>query len=56
MVAVIKGDIINSRLIINQDKWLIPLEDLLNEWGKSPEIWEVAWGDSFQLEVENPAE
>ena len=56
MIAVIKGDIINSRLIINQDKWLIPLEDLLNEWGKSPEIWEVAWGDSFQLEVENPAE
>jgi len=56
MIAVIKGDIINSRLIINQDKWLIPLEDLLNEWGKNPEIWEVAWGDSFQLEVENPAE
>jgi len=56
MIAVIKGDIINSRLIINQDKWLIPLEDLLNEWGKNPESWEVAWGDSFQLEVENPAE
>jgi len=56
MIAVIKGDIINSRLIINQDKWLIPLEDLLNEWGKNPEIWEVIWGDSFQLEIENPEE
>jgi hypothetical protein len=29
---------------------------LLNEWGENPKIWEVAWGDSFQLEIENPEE
>ncbi len=35
---------------------MLPLKDLFNEWGKSPEQWEVVWGDSFQLEVDHPEE
>lgn len=55
MVAVFIGDIIKSRSIIDQNKWLVPLKDLLTEWGNNPESWEIAWGDSFQVEVANPA-
>lgn len=51
MIAVIKGDIINSRTIENPDEWLIPLKRLFNEWGKCPSQWELAWGDAFQLEI-----
>lgn len=51
MIAVIKGDIINSRTISKPDKWLRPLKDLFNEWGKTPQQWELAWGDAFQIEV-----
>lgn len=54
MVAVIKGDIKNSRLIVNQDEWLVPLHTLLNEWGSTPEYWELVWGDSFQIEIKDP--
>ncbi len=54
MIAVIKGDIVSSRKMENSEKWLLPLKDLLNEWGKSPGQWEVVWGDSFQLEADRP--
>ncbi|WP_436413965.1 hypothetical protein [Petrimonas sp.] len=56
MIAVIKGDIVSSRKIENPEKWLLPLKELFNEWGKSPEQWELVWGDSFQLEVDRPEE
>ena len=36
MIAVITGDIIASRKVLNQDEWLVPLKSLLNEWGKRP--------------------
>lgn len=54
MIAVIKGDIIASRKIDNPEKWLKPLKAVLNKWGKTPQNWELAWGDSFQLEVAEP--
>ena len=51
MIAVIKGDIIASRKLINQEVWLQPLKNLLNQWGKTPEQWELVWGDFFQIEI-----
>lgn len=56
MIAVIKGDIISSRKVKDHEKWLSPLKSLLNTWGQQPRNWELAWGDSFQLEIQNPAE
>jgi predicted XRE-type DNA-binding protein len=54
MIAVIKGDIIASRKLINPEKWLMPLKELLGSWGTSPRQWELVWGDFFQLEVADP--
>lgn len=56
MIAVIKGDIIASRKLIDQETWLSPLKNLLNNWGQSPKNWELVWGDFFQVEVSNPSE
>ncbi|MDD3700434.1 MAG: hypothetical protein RBR10_02400 [Bacteroidales bacterium] len=56
MIAVIKGDIIASRGMEDQSKWLAPFKDLLSSWGQSPMQWELVWGDLFQLEIENPEE
>ncbi|HUI32367.1 MAG: SatD family protein [Dysgonamonadaceae bacterium] len=54
MIAVIKGDIIASRKLSNQEEWLQPLKALLNRWGKTPKQWELVWGDFFQLEISDP--
>jgi hypothetical protein len=54
MVAVIKGDIVASRKLINQELWLSPLKQLLGKWGKTPETWEIVWGDFFQIEISDP--
>jgi hypothetical protein len=56
MIAIIKGDIVDSRKLINQDIWLIPLKKLLSKWGNSPLQWEIIWGDSFQIEIPQPEE
>jgi len=56
MIAVIKGDIIASRKLTNQEKWLLPLKVLLSSWGDSPKDWELVWGDFFQIEISNPEE
>ncbi len=56
MIAVIKGDIINSRKVKNPEKWLLPLKELLSQWGETPADWEVVWGDFFQLEIADPLE
>ncbi|NLA63830.1 MAG: winged helix-turn-helix transcriptional regulator [Bacteroidales bacterium] len=56
MIAVIKGDIIASRKLVDQEKWLLPLKELLNTWGKSPQNWELVWGDFFQIEFQQPEE
>src|ERR1700748_3058016 len=52
MIAVITGDIINSRKISNAPDWLNPFKALLESGGKSPEYWEIYRGDSFQVKVE----
>ncbi|NLE05631.1 MAG: AsnC family protein [Crenarchaeota archaeon] len=51
MIAVITGDIIASRKLVNQDIWLFPLKSLLATWGDSPKNWELARGDFFQIEI-----
>ena len=56
MIAVVKGDIIASRKLVDQEKWLLPLKDLLSSWGESPKNWELVWGDFFQIEFEHPEE
>ena len=53
MIAVIKGDIIASRTLNNQEQWLQPLKTLLTKWGRTPEEWELVWGDFFQIEISN---
>lgn len=53
MIAIITGDIIASRQLIDQGKWLIPLKNLFQKWGKSPQDWKLNRGDSFQLEVKD---
>lgn len=56
MIAVIKGDIVDSRKLSDPDKWLLPLKELLGQWGSAPAQWEISWGDFFQLEVQHPAD
>ncbi|MUU77220.1 SatD family protein [Winogradskyella endarachnes] len=51
MIAVITGDIINSREI-DVKRWLAPLKKTLNYYGNEPKNWEIFRGDSFQLLIE----
>jgi hypothetical protein len=53
MIAIITGDIIASRKLINQEKWLSPLKNLLATWGDSPKDWKLDRGDFFQVEIIN---
>lgn len=50
MIAVITGDIINSRKG-EIESWIIPLKDTLNQYGMEPKNWEIYRGDSFQLSL-----
>lgn len=56
MIAVITGDIVGSRKLVNQEKWLVPLKKLLSSWGIRPKDWELARGDFFQVEIADPEE
>ncbi len=56
MIAVIKGDIINSRRISDPEQWLVPLKELFQKWGSTPQQWEISWGDFFQIEIADPAD
>nr|WP_091691934.1 hypothetical protein [Algoriphagus locisalis] len=56
MIAIITGDIINSRELKSQDIWIKPIKELLGKWGQAPKQWEIFRGDSFQLEIADPAE
>lgn len=51
MVAVITGDIVNSRNV-NPKDWLPLMKELLDQYGKEPKNWEIFRGDSFQLVLE----
>jgi hypothetical protein len=53
MVAIVTGDIVASRKLVNQDKWLIPFKKLLSKWGDSPKDWKLERGDFFQIEITN---
>ncbi|MCH8545409.1 MAG: SatD family protein [Cryomorphaceae bacterium] len=53
MIAVITGDIIASRMLDNQEKWLLPLKNLFSIWGVSPKDWKLDRGDFFQVEIKN---
>ncbi len=53
MVAIITGDIIASRKLVNQEKWLSPFKNLLTKWGDSPKDWKLDRGDFFQIEIAN---
>jgi len=50
MVAVITGDIINSRKV-NSEIWLPKLKDFFSETTIDSEKWNIYRGDSFQIEV-----
>ena len=54
MVAVITGDVINSKKNKN-NLWLTLLKKELNKKGKTPKVWEIYRGDSFQVLLEDPA-
>jgi hypothetical protein len=54
MPSVITADIIASRKLVNQEKWLSPLKNLLATWGNSPKDWKLDRGDFFQVEIANP--
>lgn len=53
--SVITGDIINSRKVKNS-VWLKSLKKTLSLEGKSPGTWQIYRGDSFQVEIKNPAQ
>jgi len=50
MIAVITGDIINSR-IVDVQQWMPELKKVFNKYGSEPKNWEIYRGDSFQLEI-----
>ena len=50
MVAVITGDIINSRKG-KVESWIDSLKEVLNQYGREPKNWEIYRGDSFQLSL-----
>lgn len=37
-------------------KWIDDLKELFQNFGKSPNDWEIYRGDEFQIEVKNPEE
>lgn len=53
MFCVITGDVINSTKKAPQ-KWLKPLKKELNKIGKTPKVWEIYRGDSFQVLINKP--
>ena len=54
MIAIITGDIMNSRHLPDPQGWLSSLKKVLSDYGKSPQNWEIYRGDSFQIEIRQP--
>ena len=48
MIALVTGDIVNSEKV-STEKWLPLLRKFLGKLGKSPAVWEIYRGDSFQF-------
>lgn len=55
MVAVIKGDVINSRKVEDPSIWLNPLKAFFKKLGKTPAVWEITGGDGFQIKLKDSA-
>ncbi|MBI1306631.1 MAG: hypothetical protein GC181_08460 [Bacteroidetes bacterium] len=53
MIAIITGDISDSRAYTDQEVWMGPLKKLFALWGKSPQRWEIFRGDSFQVKIDD---
>ena len=51
--AVLTGDVIKSSSVPAKE-WLTALKNALNTFGKSPAVWEIFRGDSFQLLLGQP--
>lgn len=56
MIALLTGQIINSRELKDENLWINPFKKLLGNWGQTPKHWEIFRGDSFQLEITDPRE
>ncbi len=54
MTSIITGDIIHSQKA-RPEIWLDKLKSVLNTLGSNPETWEIYRGDSFQVEIADPA-
>ncbi|WP_026777690.1 hypothetical protein [Polaribacter sp. Hel_I_88] len=52
MTSILTGDIINSREV-DSNEWLPLIKSAFQTIGRSPKIWEIYRGDSFQIEIEN---
>ncbi|MBU2920766.1 SatD family protein [Winogradskyella psychrotolerans] len=52
-IAVITGDIINSRTKTNPNIWIEPLKDALSYLQHNTSKWQIFRGDSFQIEFES---
>ncbi|MGB5497319.1 MAG: SatD family protein [Maribacter sp.] len=50
MVAIITGDIINSRGHDSKE-WMAMLKSCLIQWGDTPSTWEIYRGDEIQLRI-----
>lgn len=55
MIAVITGDIINSKMV-ETEIWLGTLKEELYKLGSNPKDWEIYRGDSFQLAIVDAAQ
>lgn len=54
MTSIITGDIVHSQKA-SPNIWLDKLKSELNALGRNPETWEIYRGDSFQVEITDPA-
>lgn len=50
MVAIITGDIINSRGYAPTE-WMTKLKSCLAQWGDTPQAWEIYRGDEIQVRI-----
>ncbi len=53
MTSVITGDVVHSSRV-HPSSWMKKLKKELEVLGKSPQVWEIYRGDSFQVEISNP--
>lgn len=55
MISILTGDIINSKKVGKSATYLAILERVLQQLSNSKKDWEIYRGDSFQIEIANPA-